>query len=215
MSLQVWLPLNGNLNNQGLGEITAITGNPGYKNGKVTSKSLNLNQRINFTCPNLSNLQTFSVCFWGMTEDSSTLTTNWQDLIGFTDISSSGTSGIFRWETIYGSAGTLHGIHWHDNSTNALVNGSVNHNTSRNEWCHCCVVFDAENRKIYSYSNGELIATHDHSMGHFNASGQFYLGETNNIEGRIQDVRFYDHALSRKEVEEISKGLVLHYPLKD
>ena len=31
----------------------------------------------------------------------------------------------------------------------------------------------------------------------------------------IQDVRFYDHALSNKEVEEIAKGLVLHYPLNN
>lgn len=150
-----------------------------------------------------------------MTEDSSTLTTNWQDLIGFTDVSSSGTNGTFRWETCYGYTGSNYiGIHWHDNSTNALVNGSVRHNTSRSEWCHCCVVFDAENGKIYSYSNGELIATHTHLKGHFNANGQFYLGETNNIEGRIQDVRFYDHALSKKEVKEISKGLCLHYQLK-
>ena len=213
MSLQVWLPLNGNLNNQGLGNITITSGNPTYKNGKVTSKSLNLNQRIYFTCPQLANLQTFSVCFWGVTENSSTLTTNWQDLIGFTDVSSSGTNGTFRWETCYGSTGTLNGIHWHDNATNALVNGSVYHNISRNEWCHCCVVFDAEHRKIYSYSNGELKGTHTHLGGHFNASGKFYLGETNNIEGRIQDVRFYDHALSPKEVKEISKGLVLHYRL--
>ena len=213
MSLQVWLPLNGDLNNQGLGNITTISGNPTYKNGKVTSKSLNLNQRIYFTCPQLANLQTFSVCFWGMTENSSTLTTNWQDLIGFTDVSSSGTNGIFRWETCYGSTGTLNGIHWHDNATNALVNGSVYHNTSRNEWCHCCVVFDAEHGKIYSYSNGELKGTHTYLGGHFNANGKFYLGETNNIEGRIQDVRFYDHALSPKEVKELAKGLVLHYRL--
>lgn len=213
MSLQVWLPLNGNLNNQGLGDITATSGSPVYKNGKVTSNSLNLNQRIYFTCPQLANLQTFSVCFWGMTEDSSTITTNWQDLIGFNDVSSSGTTGTFRWESYYSATNNLNGIHWHDNGTNALVSGSVHHNTSRNEWCHCCVVFDAENEKIYSYSNGELIATHTHLKGHFNTSGQFYLGETNNIEGRIQDVRFYDHALSPKEVKEISKGLVLHYRL--
>lgn len=214
MSLQVWLPLNGNLNNQGLGNITITSGNPTYKNGKVTSKSLNLNQRIYFTCPQLANLQTFSVCFWGMTEDSSTLTTNWQDLIGFTDVSSSGTNGTFRWETCYGSTMTNYiGIHWHDNATNALVNGSAVHSKERSKWYHCCVVFDLINQKLYSYTNGNLIATHTHSGGRFNTEGKFYLGETNNIEGRIQDVRFYDHALSPKEVKEISKGLVLHYRL--
>ena len=186
MSLQVWLPLNGNLNNQGLGNITITSGNPIYKNGKVTSKSLNLNQRIYFTCPQLANLQTFSVCFWGMTENSSTLTTNWQDLIGFIDVSSSGTNGTFRWETCYGYTGADYiSIHWHDNTTNALVNGSARHNCSRNEWCHCCVVFDAEKSKIYTYTNGILTATHDHMGGHFNSEGKFYLGETNNIEGRI------------------------------
>lgn len=31
----------------------------------------------------------------------------------------------------------------------------------------------------------------------------------------MNDVRIYDHALSTKEVEEIAKGLVLHYPLND
>lgn len=211
MSLQVWLPLNGDLHNQGLSPITSITNTPVYKTpGKISNSALNLSTRITFTCPALENLKTFSIAFWGIAQNSDTLTTNWQDLMGFTDVSSGGTTGTFRWETTYASSS---GIHWHDNTTNALVNGSHNHITVKEQWVHCCVVFDNIAGKIYSYDNGVLTQTHTHAGGSFNTTGTFYLGETNNIEGMIQDVRIYDHALSEKEVEEIAKGLVLHYKL--
>ena len=38
-------------------------------------------------------------------------------------------------------------------------------------------------------------------------------GDTGYYSGKLNDVRIYDHCLSDKEVEEISKGLVLHYKL--
>lgn len=211
MSLQVWLPLTKqDLRNQGLAQVTS-SGTPSYRMpGKLSSNALDLKTRITFTCNALKNLQTFSVCFWGYAGSSSTLTTNWQDLLGFGDVSSSGTAGTFRWETTYAST---NGIHWHDNATNALVNGSVTHIATKDTWCHCCVVFDYNAGKVYSYTNGVLTNTYNHLGGKFNANGTFYLGETNNIEGMIQDVRFYNHALSSAEVKKISQGLILHYPL--
>jgi len=45
--------------------------------------------------------------------------------------------------------------------------------------------------------------------------GRSYGTTTTYTGGLINDVRAYDHALSPKEVEEISKGLVLHYKLDD
>lgn len=145
-----------------------------------------------------------------MSESSDTLTGNWQDLIGFTDIHSNGNSGVFRWESGYSG---YPGIHWHDNATYALTNGSATHINVHDKWCHCCVVFDMATSKVYSYANGALITTTSHLGGHFNSNGAFYLGQTNAIEGRITDVRIYDHALSAVEVKEISQGLVLHYKL--
>ena len=210
MSLKVWLPLNGDLENKGTGSITAISGTPSYKTGKIGTNALDLKTRITFDCPDLANLQTFSICFWGMSEASTTLTANWTDLMGFTDVSASGSNGTFRWETGYNGN---NGIHWHDNATNAMVNGAHNHITQHGFWKHCCVVFDYAAGKLYSYDDGVLTQTHTHAGGHFNSTGRFYLGETNKIEGRITDVRIYDHALSAAEVREISQGLVLHYKL--
>lgn len=215
MSLQVWLPLDGTIENKGLGTVTKESGTATFdKASKIGGKALNLKYSNSFLCPQLANLKTFSVCFWGMVEPSSTLTTNWQDVLGFNDVKTDGTTGTFRWETGYNFTGFKgDGIHWHDNATNALVNNSYAHNISKSEWVHCCVVFDAESEKIYSYSNGVLKQTDKHLGGSFNSSGRFKIGEINNIEGRIQDVRFYDNALSPKEVKEISKGLCLHYRL--
>lgn len=45
-----------------------------------------------------------------------------------------------------------------------------------------------------------------------NAAGTSATGGANK---RMNDVRIYDHCLSVMEVKEISKGLVLHYPLSD
>lgn len=210
MGLKVWLPLNGTLENKGTSNIQVVSGTPSYKVGKIGASALNLNNRIVFDCPALANLQTFSICFWGMAEASTTLTVNWTDLMGFTDVSASGSNGTFRWETGYNGN---NGIHWHDNATNAMVNGAHNHITQHGFWKHCCVVFDYAAGELYSYDDGVLTQTHTHAGGHFNSTGRFYLGETNKIEGRITDVRIYDHALSAAEVREISQGLVLHYKL--
>lgn len=216
MSLQVWLPLNGTIENKGLGTVAKESGTATFdKTGKLNRKALNLKYSNSFLCPQLANLKTFSVCFWGMAESSSTLKTLFPDLLGFTCISSNGVSvSDFRWETCYGDYYKV-GISAFEGKKgiSSLDVSGVVYTSKKDEWVHCCVVFDAESEKIYSYSNGVLKQTHEHLGGSFNSDGRFKIGETNNIEGRIQDVRFYDHALSPKEVKEISKGLCLHYRL--
>ena len=98
MGLQVWLPLQGNLENKGLGEINNIQGTPSYRaNGKIGS-ALELNTKITISSSQLANLSTFTLCFWVNVNSSTSLTTNWTDIIGFNDISSTGTQGVFRCE---------------------------------------------------------------------------------------------------------------------
>jgi len=51
-------------------------------------------------------------------------------------------------------------------------------------------------------------------------SGTFWIGAdartgATRLKGKMNDFRVYDHALSAKEIEEIARGLVVHYKLDD
>ena len=50
MSLQIWLPLNGNLENQGLSGIKPTISSPIYTNGKI-GQCLLLDKQIDTTLP--------------------------------------------------------------------------------------------------------------------------------------------------------------------
>lgn len=91
------------------------------------------------------------------------------------------------------------------------------------EWTHLAFSID-DNKVAKIYKNGELIrqetpqATPDYSEG----NGKFTLGCFGYISGHIYpmtgaicDFRYYDHALSKSEIKEISKGLVCHLPLNN
>ena len=105
------------------------------------------------------------------------------------------------------------GCHYHDNATNAITSRSVTFFNEREKWHHITVTLE-DGVAITSYCDGIKIDTSAAvTGGHLN--GTFWIGETNNIEGAINDVRIYDHVLSYKEVSELAKGLILHYPLKD
>lgn len=84
-----------------------------------------------------------------------------------------------------------------------------------NKWNHLVMTRTTSETKYYL--NGELkltgsagtIPNGDYFVGAWKTSAQ------QNYKGKINDVRIYDHCLSPQEVKEISKGLVLHYPLSD
>ncbi len=209
MSLQVWLPLTGNLHNQGLSEIT-YTGTPTFKSvGKIGAKSYDLNYRTTITCPDLTNKSRFTIAFWAKVNTDTSLTTNWVDVIGFTDKHSNGTTGQLRWETCYANSSTR-GISGHDNAIYATTNGPNGSPTTKDTWHHIvCVVGD----DVREYRNGKLTGTYTANGG--TLTGVFWLGEAGKVNGEINDVRIYDECLDPLEVKRLSQGLVLHYPLNN
>ena len=216
MSLRIWLPLNGDLRNQGLDDVTVTSGTPNFKNiGKISSQSIDLSKKVVFNCPSLSGLTSFSIAFWAKVNSDSNLSANWVDVLSFVDEKSdkSGT-GVLRWETCYaGTNYTNWGISSHDNSAYNISSLASFQAVNKNTWHHIAMTVDLENNMVKEYHNGILKVTSTCNGGHL--TGVFHIGENNAINGEMNDLRIYDHALSAKEVSELAKGLVLHYRLAD
>ena len=214
MSLRVWLPLTGDLHNQGLSPTTSTSGTPSWRAaGKMAGQALNLSSRVVFSTPELNGVQFFSIAFWAVIEANADSTADWMDVLSLTDKSSGGTTGYFRFETGY-STSSRSGIHWHDNATNAIIDGSYTYNTGDQlgKWHNICLV--VSNNDVKSYYDGQLVNTKTTNLNKGSLTGAWWIGE-GTTRGGIQDVRIYDHCLSNKEVEEIAKGLVLHYKLNN
>ena len=86
------------------------------------------------------------------------------------------------------------------------------------KWYHLCGVLG--NNQMSIYINGlkeNEIVINSNSITYTNAD-YFRVGSItsgNAFNGKICDVRVYDHALSPFEVKQISQGLILHYPLNN
>lgn len=194
MSLQVWLPLNGNLNNQGLSEVTVTnSGATVDSNGKIGSCYLvNQNSPIFFSSDPWMSMKpqyNFSCFFWVKGTTSGWLFAHgaWEFRLrpDFIQVHV-GPSGEYA----------------------ARYTGTFDTNT----WYHLGFTWSGMEGKLRLYLNGNLVATSDvPSSVSYDASSSFKIP----YDGPryINDFRVYDHCLSAKEVKEISKGLLCHYKL--
>ena len=194
MSLQVWLPLNGNLNNQGLSDVTVVNnGATVDSNGKIGSCYLvNSDKKIFFTSfpwMTMKPQYDFSCFFWVKGT-----TTGWLFACGAWE---------FRLRTDF--------IQVHpgpSGSYPARYTATFDNNT----WYHLGFTWSGAEGKLRLYMNGSLVATSD-----VPSTASYDIYSTFNIpyDGPryINDFRLYDHCLSSKEIKEISKGLICHYKL--
>lgn len=204
MSLRVWLPLNGNLDNQGLENVTATGDGSKFIDGKV-GKAYNSSTDISVTVPSMQGKKAWSYCFWGYVV-SSQITSNWTLIATLNDNGSSlrievcpknYERGVFCYST-------------HNNTNYNITTGSIKSPTGGyyDQWAHFCLTSDGTT--ISKYMNGVLVGTCTYN-GSGAINGIFTLNNSNKI--YKNDFRIYDHCLSPKEVKEISKGLCLHYKL--
>lgn len=211
MALQVWLPLIGDFHNQGLAgniKFTATGTVSDEPSGKIGSckkfDASNVIAPFNFTLgPELS------ACLWvKWTTFPGSSTNDWLLHLG----SSSGYNNALLVLSNY--HGTLLTV-----GVGGKYDSTYQHGFSTNEWHHIAFTWNGTIGKLYvdgdlkkSYTNltgGTITSTTKISLG------SNVVNSTTKLKGCLNDVRIYDHCLSAREVQEIAKGLVAHYPLND
>lgn len=203
MSLQVWLPLDGNLKNQGLSNIYPIndTGFTVDDSGKIGKCYLTNKKRLDFNISDLSS-SSWSLATWFYPTTSSSSAHQY--------IISLNTS------TANDFTGTLC---LYADKLCARIGGTTYQGDAvdLNIWHHGVVTYDYINKVLKIYHNGNLVLTKNNPVTPVAATKVFIgvrgSGTTASFEGKLNDVRIYDHCLSVKEIKELAKGLILHYKL--
>jgi len=221
MALKVWLPLNGNLNNQGLSNLSFTNENVSNlvvdNNGKIGKcysrpTKQTAGRIISDKTINLDN--NFTMCCWANVSDG---IASANGLVSNHDHSSNTGVGInvkyisstdFR---ISCSTGTGTG------RTYESYYGTTN---IKDTWHHLALTYDKTAKQLLLYVDGVVEYTLNNYL---NASKEDYImlfewstnyNQTNyRPAAKLNDVRIYDEALSPKQIKEISKGLIAHYKL--
>ena len=212
MSLKLWLPLTKNILNYGptVSNVTAtnVTANTNGKIGGCYSfngSSSYLLGTQNFITNNLGD---FSFACWMKVNS----TAAGQTL--FSCRTTTAATGITVF--YYGSKWLFDdGTRWEFTPTTTIAT---------NTWYHVCFVRKKGVGK-YLYINGVLdkstttlgtlstVSTTNFTIG--GSQNTSTTANTNWLNGYLNDLRFYDHALSIAEIKELAKGLCRHYKLDD
>ena len=233
MSLQVWLPLNGSLENQGLlnspSKIVLQSGNSFAANGKIgkclSSTSTNVTYFQDTSNNKLISLfnsgRIYSMAFWYKLTGNSASSSIVQ--IGTTTPSSGSGNGTFGFWWTKDSSGTNPRLVWNDGDNGKRILSKKNDNsdiaTDYTNWHHLVAIIDKTNmaaQKQIFYLDGVLVRdeVYNNSSANAltitNANNYIYLRP---YDALLNDFRIYDHALSDKEIDELSRGLVFHHKL--
>lgn len=211
MALQVWLPLNGDLRNQGLIDWTPTmqSGTTAtYVDGKM-GQALNTGGIVMpaSVTKQILNSKEFSYACWLYTNNDEGATTNRPMIFGN---NSPRRFSMFQ----YPSCNDLHfDCKALVNGTETTIRGGVLYGVLPSyQWVHIAFVYNNPNLTIYinGVKTGN-ISQFDYSPADFEYDTQLIHNSSYHY---LNDIRLYDHALSPQEVKYLSQGLILHYPLK-
>lgn len=201
MSLLVWLPLLGNLNNQGTSNVTVTNNGASVDNNGKLGKCYSFNGSSNYiNISNLPNPANLTVSFW-MLRSANTGTRQFM-FTAWTGVTCELTTDNKIVCTCYGNGANQGSCTYTDQAI-----------TTSSGWVHVTYTFeDKVGGKLYVNGNLVKSSSSSQSIAWSTTSGKIGYYSTY-FNGKINDFRFYDEVLSAKQIREIAKGLVAHYPL--
>lgn len=219
MALQVWLPLDGDLKNNGLLDVIVTNHGATVENNGKIGKCYSfdgVDDYITTTYSTAIGMADFSIAMWVKIP---TLTSGSYYAICTSKSAAAASAGFgiywnysqkkFLWSTADGSNATEI---WMANTVDTIV---------YDKWIHLVMVRNsADSKKGYFYINAVRYELNSMPViRDITTDTKLYIGRcTNNYYSAkmyLNDFRIYNHALSPKEVKEISKGLILHYPFDE
>ena len=213
MSLRVWLPLDGDLHNQGIGDANIITTTSiTYVDaGKIGSKAAGTGAiKIDAaTAGSILNNNEFSFCCWVYVNADTGDTSLRNNFFGN---SSTGNEYSRRYAIYqYPNCNALH-IDWRQDTGGANLSGVWNNVLPSYQWTHIAITY--RNPTMRLYINGSQYDTRSGVLAAATYAYETPLFANVANNGRyLNDYRIYDHCLSAAEVKEIAQGLILHYKL--
>lgn len=214
MSLVVWLPLNGDSHNQGLGKYIEKTNTLAYTaNGKVTEKCMNSGKLVYDKNP-LGKVGT--ICFWLYPKSVAEGNNGKSNIIFGIDPDNVGGR---KWSLyMFPDNKSLHTWGCQKDDSKNAPNGdfTLRNVLTESTWNHVCVAHDLQ--KEYVYVNGELIHTKNwdsNGIFTFDVTTPIIWNNTGGDNFRMCDFRIYDTCLSKAEIKEIAKGKMLHYSFEN
>lgn len=208
MSLVVWLPMIKDLRNQGLADVEIINYGATFNSeGKLGGCYYfdGTNDRIAINNLSLPNVWSYSCWIYSATSSRS-----WEAIIMLN--STGGDTDLQLGFYTYPVGNRI------QNTANGQYNSGIA--WTYGVWHHFCGTFNGNSLK--TYIDGVLVDTKNITASLLSRTHLTIGARCNNstntsatlfFQGKLNDVRIYDHCLSPMEVKQISQGLVLHYPL--
>lgn len=215
MSLRLWLPLNGTLENKGSDTVTIINNNATIDSSGKIGQCYSFNNSDSMIkiegdlVSSMKSKTSFTISFWLYSNDSGNRS------IYFA--TNTGTANVFGF-ALEKTTGELLRFYWQGSPDLNLSTFTI----PNQEWVHIACVYKNDN--VYLYKNGVLTASKTDGSIKISALtntwsyaslGRDYRTGSTTLNGKLNDFRWYDNALSEKEIKEIAKGLVLHLPLNN